>query len=107
MCVRAEISGEVTVRVTVVKGRPLPLPFLVTQEHAMAICSAEGLDAAAQGATLQMRAFLIDEVKLSPSDAGMLLSLCGDLRICQAVDPNKTCRMEVPLSVLRSLGYEF
>ena len=103
----AEISGEVTVRVTVVKGRPLPLPFLVTQEHAMAICSAGGLDAAAQGATLHMRAFLIDEVKLSPSDAGMLLSLCGDLRICQAVDPNKTCRMEVPLSVLRSLGYEF
>ncbi len=36
----AEIAGEVTVRVTVVKGQPLPLPFLVTDEHAMAIYSA-------------------------------------------------------------------
>lgn len=103
----AEIAGEVTVRVSVIKGQPLPLPFLVTQEHAMAICSAEGLDAAAQGATMNMRRFLIDEVKLPTHEAGMLLSLAGDLRICQAVDPNKTCRMELALSVLRDCGYTF
>lgn len=103
----AEISGEVTVRVTVVKGRPLPLPFLTTSLHAMAIHSAEGLDTAAQGATLQMRSFLIDQVKLPPHEAGMLLSLAGDLRICQAVDPNKTCRMELPRALLDKLGYVF
>ena len=103
----AEIAGEVTVRVTVVKGQPLPLPFLVTGEHAMAIYSDEGLDAAAQGATLRMRAFLMDQAKLAAHEAGMLLSLAGDLRICQAVDPNKTCRMELPLSILRDCGYEF
>lgn len=103
----AEIAGEVTVRVSVVKGQPLPLPFLVTQEHAMAIYSAEGIPAAAEGATCRMRSFLIDQVKLVPHEAGMLLSLAGDLRICQAVDPNKTCRMEIPLSVLEQLGYTF
>ncbi len=103
----AEIAGEVTVRVTVVKGQPLPLPFLVTGEHAMAIYSAEGLDAAAEGATLRMRSFLIDQVKLAAHEAGMLLSLAGDLRICQAVDPNKTCRMELPRSILRDCGYVF
>lgn len=103
----AEIAGEVTVQVTVIKGQPLPLPFLVTQEHAMAIYSAEGLDAAAEGATLRMRSFLIDQVKLAPHEAGMLLSLTGDLRICQAVDPNKTCRMEIPLVVLEQCGYSF
>lgn len=103
----AEIAGEVTVRVAVVKGQPLPLPFLVTAEHAMAIYSAEGLDAAAEGTTLRMRTFLIDQVKLPAHEAGMLLSLIGDLRICQAVDPNKTCRMEVPLSALRDFGYVF
>jgi len=103
----AEIAGEVAVRVTVVKGQPLPLPFLVTAEHAMAIYSAEGLDAAAEGTTLRMRTFLIDQVKLPAHEAGMLLSLIGDLRICQAVDPNKTCRMEVPLSALRDFGYVF
>lgn len=98
----AEIAGTVTVRVSVIKGQPLPLPFLVTPEYAMAIYSAEGLDAAAEGATLRMRTFLLDY--LPAHEAGMLLSLCGDLRICQAVDPNKTCRMEVPLKVLKKLG---
>ncbi len=103
----AEIAGEVTVRVSVVKGTTLPLPFLVTKQHAMAIYSAQGLDAAAQGATLRMRRFLIDQVHMADHEAGMLLSLAGDLRICQCVDPNKTCRMEVALPLLEKLGYVF
>lgn len=103
----AEIAGRVTVRVSIVRGQPLPLPFLVTREHAMAVYSAEGLDAAAEGAVLRMRSFLINQAKFEESEAGMLLSLAGDLRICQAVDPNKTCRMELPLSVLNDCGYIF
>jgi len=103
----AEISGAVTVRLTVVKGSPLPLPFLITPQHAMAIYSAPGLDAAAQGATLRMREFLIAQAGLSAHEAGMALSLQGDLRICQAVDPNKTCRMEVPLALINACGYAF
>ena len=51
--------------------------------------------------------FLMDQAGLAAHEAGMLLSLAGDLRICQAVDPNKTCRMELPLSILRDCGYEF
>ena len=100
----AEIAGEVTVRVSVIKGQPLPLPFLADDHHAMAIYSAEGLDAAAQGATLRMRDFLTGYAGMAAHEAGMLLSLAGDLRICQAVDPNKTCRMELPMDVLHSLG---
>ena len=103
----AEIAGEITVRVTVIKGMPLPLPFLVTADAAMAIYSAPGLDAAAEGATQRMRAFLTDAAGMAPHEAGMLLSLAADLRICQAVDPNKTCRMELPLSVLDQMGYRF
>lgn len=103
----AEIAGSVRVRVSVVKGRPLPLPFLVTPSHSMAIFSAEGLDAAAQGTVLAMRSFLTETVGMRPHEAGMLLSLAADLRICQAVDPNKTCRMELPISVTRKLGYTF
>ena len=103
----AEIAGEVTVKVTVVKGAKMPLPFLVTKDAAMAIYSAPGLDAAAEGTTLRMRSFLIDAVGMQPHEAGMLLSLAGDLRICQCVDPNKTCRMELPLTILDKLGYQF
>ena len=103
----AEIAGEITVKVTVVKEATLPLPFLVTKDAAMAIYSAPGLDAAAEGTTLRMRSFLIDAVGMQPHEAGMLLSLAGDLRICQCVDPNKTCRMEMPLTILDKLGYQF
>jgi len=103
----AEIAGEVTVRVSVVKGQLIPLPFLVTKEHAMAIYSAEGLDAADEGTTLRMRAFLTDAVRMQPHEAGMLLSVAGNLCICQVVDPEKTCRMELPRTVTKAYGYQF
>ncbi len=103
----AEIAGEVTVRVTVIKGQKLPLPFLVNDTHAMAIYSAPSIDKAAEGATLRMRAFLSEEVGMLPHEAGMLLSLMGELCICQAVDPNKTCRMELPLAYVEKYGYVF
>ena len=69
--------------------------------------SAGIAEAAAEGATMRMRAFLIDQVKMAEHEAGMLLSLMGDLRICQAVDPQKTCRMELPLMLLDKCGYQF
>lgn len=40
-------------------------------------------------------------------EAGMLLSVAGDVRICQMVDPQVTCRMEVPLAVAEAYGYAF
>lgn len=103
----AEIAGEVAVRVSVEKNNRLPTPFVVTAENCMTIFSAETLDEAGEQAVLRMRAFLMDCVGLSAADAGMLLSLTGDLRINQVVNPKKTCRMELPLSVLDKLGYHF
>lgn len=103
----AEISGEITVKVTVIKGQNMPLPFLVTPKDFMTIYSDSTLDQAAEGATLRMRQFLIDEVGMKDFEAGMYLSLQGNLRICQAVDPEKTCRMEVPLQIVNAYGYIF
>jgi len=51
--------------------------------------------------------FLMRELGIDEHEAGMLLSVCGDLRICQIVDPEKTCRMELPRSVTKAFGYEF
>lgn len=103
----AEIGGAITVKVSVIKGRRMPLPFLVTRDRFMTICSADSLDAAAEHATLSMRGFLMSELGMDIHSAGMLLSLCSDLRICQAVDPQKTCRMEVPMEVAEKYGYNF
>ena len=102
-----EIAGAVTVRLTVLKNCALPTPFLVNKEVAMAIFSAESLDDAAVGATMSMHSFLMKELHMNEHEAGMLLSVVGNLRICQIVDPEKTCRMELPLSIMETYGYQF
>lgn len=102
-----EIAGAVTVRVTVLKNCALPTPFLTNSEVAAAIYSAKTVDEACVGATMAMHSFLTKELKMNEHEAGMLLSVTGNLRICQIVDPEKTCRMEIPLSVAKAYGYDF
>ena len=48
---------------------------------------------------MSMHGFLMQELGMDEHEAGMLLSVVGNLRICQIVDPEKTCRMELPLSM--------
>ena len=102
-----EIAGKVTVKLTVLKNCKLPTPFLVNNELAMAIHSAETVDEACVGATMAMHGFLTGELGMNEHEAGMLLSVTGNLCICQVVDPEKTVRMEIPLSVTKAYGYEF
>lgn len=102
-----EIAGKVTVKLTVLKNCKLTTPFLVNSELAMAIHSAETVDEACVGATMAMHGFLTGELGMNEHEAGMLLSVTGNLCICQVVDPEKTVRMEIPLSVTKAYGYEF
>ena len=101
-----EIGGVVEARVRLYRDLPAPLPLLETASMVAAIYSAEDLDAAAAGATERMAQFLVDQAGLPIAEAAMLLSLAGDLRICQVVDPLMTCRMELPKAVLAQLGIE-
>ena len=54
------------------------------------------LDEAAQLAVSAMVQWLAGATALGINDAAMLISLAGDLRICQVVDPLMTCRLELP-----------
>lgn len=102
-----EIAGKITVRVSVIKDYALPTPFLLMDEMAMSICSAKTADEAADRATLAMHRFLVKELGMDGHDAGMLLSIAGNLRVCQVVDPEKTFRMELPRNVTKAYGYQF
>ena len=99
-----EIAGEVTVRVTVLKGQSLPTPMAQTTDAIYTIASAPLLDDAANLATRNMAAFISDRAGLSTDDAINLLSVAGDLQICQVVDPQKTCRYALPKTIARQLG---
>ena len=102
-----EIAGRVTVRVTALHDCSLPTPFLATEMAFMTISSGDTLESAAADATLRMRTLLIDQVGMEEHEAGMLLSVAGDVRVCQMVDPQVTCRMEVPMAVAAAYGYRF
>ena len=102
----AETAGQVRFTPQVVDMPGLPTPFVETPELVAVIFSATDVNAAAQGAIERMAEFLTKIVKLPLNDAGMLMSLVGQLKFCQVVDPLKTVRFEFPKNVLKQYGFE-
>ena len=103
---RCETPGEVRFRAQVtdhLKG--LPTPFVETDKVVATIYSAATIDEAANGAIHRMAQFLTDFAHIPLNDAGMLMSLVGELKFCQVVDPLKTIRFEFPKWVLAEYGY--
>ena len=96
-----EVSGEVTVTVDVIKDKTLPLPMILNDSHVMTVASDEDLDIAAEMAVANMTSYLTENEGLTLGDAVMLISLAGDVRICQIVDPKKTIRVEFPRKLLQ------
>jgi amidase len=103
----AEVDGEVQIEARVVNLKGLPTPFLETDDFVATIYSALTIDEAASGATHRMASFLTEFAKIPLNEAGMLMSLVGELKFCQIVDPKMTVRFEFPKSVLADYGYRF
>ena len=99
-CSGAETAAQVTVRLDLAKGAAFDWPLLVTKEAVEVIVSGDSLDQAAQGATDAMVGLAARALGLEWKDALILCSLAMDLRVCQVVDPRKTMRASMPLSVL-------
>lgn len=96
-----EISADVTVKVSVLKDADfLPLPFIETEDAVFTAAADESLDAASAAAAQNMHAYLQTVTDLSDAQAAMLLSLVGNLRISQIVNPQKGCMMEFPKKYL-------
>lgn len=103
----AETPGQFNFKAQVVPQlKGLPTPFLRNQELVATIFSAPTLDEAASGAIHAMADFLTRFVGLPVNDAGMLMSLVGQLKFCQVVDPEKTVRFEFPTNVLSQYNYQ-
>lgn len=102
-----EIAGQVTVQLHVLKGKKWPVPMIVDGTSVMTIASEERLDDAADTAVKNMVHFLEDECGMSKAEATFLLSIAGDLRVCQVVDPKKTARYELPRWILEKYEFSF
>ena len=92
-----EVSASVIVRVSVIKGDPgIPTPFIETESTIITTNGDEYLDAASIKAAGKMHKYLVKTTDLTDAQAAMLLSLVGNLRISQVVNPKKGCIMEFP-----------
>lgn len=90
-----EIAGEVKVRVTVVKDFKYKLPLIETKDKWITLGSRKTMEEASDLAINNMVDLILDKTELTVNQAGMLLSMVGNLRVCQIVDPNMTMRMEL------------
>jgi amidase len=100
-----EVSGEVVFSTRVLREAKLPTPFLDTPDLVATVHSALTADEAADGAIHGMARFLTETVGMGVNEAGMIMSLAGELKFCQVVDPMKTVRFEFPKSVLSAYGF--
>lgn len=101
----AEAPGELRFKAELVQYPYLPTPFIENDEVVATVVAAETTDQAAAEATHRMACFLTETVGMSLNDAGMLMSLVGELKFCQVVDPKKTVRFEFPKWVLEKQGF--
>ncbi len=102
----AETPGEVRMSASVVPLSGLPTPFLENDDLVAVITSAETVDEAYKMAIASMLRFLTDVAGMPTNDAAMLMSLVGNLKFCQVVDPLLTVRFEFPKHVLKEYGFE-
>src|SRR6185312_5809799 len=99
-----EVNGSVLARLGLIKQTTMPLPVIDTGETVSVIVSAPDLDEAARRSVQDMVKWIAAETDLGINDSNMLVSLVGDVRICQIVDPLMTCRLDMPKSVLETIG---
>lgn len=102
----AEAAGHATVKLTALPELSIDTPLIENFEEFGVIYSAESLDAAADGAVHRMVDLVADRTGEDPADLVMLFSLCGNVEVCQMVDPEKTVRFMVPKKVLEAYGFE-
>jgi acetamidase/formamidase len=85
-----------TFRLTVRKDMQLVGPFAETATHLISIGIDEDLDDAARKAVSNMVRAVCERSNLSRSQAYMLCSLAGDLKVTQTVDVHKGIHMVLP-----------
>lgn len=95
-----EIAGEVEVKVEVLKDFDYGLPLIETKDKWITLGSRKTMEEASDLAIKNMVDLIMKRTDLTMNQAGMLLSIAGNLKVCQVVDPNMTMRMEIDKNLL-------
>lgn len=91
-----EIGAKITVSVELWKQAQITSPLLQTQDMLYAIASAHTMEEAAKQAASQLRQRICQTMQMEDAQAGMLISVAGQVEVCQIVDPKVTLRVGIP-----------
>ena len=91
--VAPETDAEVTLRVEVLQGDGHPPAADNDGDRLMTIASAETLEEAVEVAVRDAIDLLVEEKGLTADEAYLLITVKGDIEICQVVDPLMTVRV--------------
>jgi len=91
-----EIPADVTLSIEIIKGQAPEYPILENDEVFSVIVSKETVDEAAEAASELMLEFLKPRMDMPAEEIVMLMSLVGNVEICQIVDPLRTVRFVFP-----------
>ena len=94
-----EIPAKVTLSFEVIKGMSIEEPRLEDEDYIYTISSDEDIEKAIYNVTKIMNKIIQKHLGYSFNDAGMLLSACGNVKICQVVDPKRTVTMQLSKTI--------
>jgi len=83
-----EISGEVETTISVIKGKTIPRPMVETSDSWYTVAIHEDTQSAIKISSEDMQDLLVEHWNLSPTDAYLLMSVAGDVEICQCCKPS-------------------
>jgi len=83
-----ETSMDVEFTVEVLRDKKIPTPFVETEQYFQAMALAGSLDDAFHQATGNMTRWLMDEYKLTASEAAVVMGSSVEYRISEVADRN-------------------
>lgn len=96
-----EISGSVEIQIEVIKDFNYKTPLIKADDKIITLGSAKTMEDATKIALLNMADLLMKKMDIDFEDANILLSLYGDVKVCQLVNPNVTMRLEISEDILK------
>jgi amidase len=91
----AETAGEVVLKTALVRA-PLPTPCVETKDWILFIAAGKTLDDCQRLVLDKAHKYLTGCLKLGANEAARTMSLLGQLRVCQVVNPLKTMKFILP-----------
>jgi amidase len=102
--VAPETDAEVTLHVELLRGKTIRRPRIVSRDRFMTLASAKTLEEAVRLAVRDAVDLLVEEKGLTPDEAYMLITIKGDIEICQVVDPLMTVRLAMDRQFFEDLA---